>query len=676
MKKIFDQISLGVVVTWPWGVVNAESEVIERLKIAAKNLNIKLQCITKDGFIVDEEFNNTHKKIKDKIDFVFTFHYEDVKLIDTFFYHVLWNPPRILLQYDNYLNYVKNIQTNDDYLVYDKRGMTDYLKTILLNRCFDLSGCSSLVPGFSYSSIIPCSRVNNKAVIFYCGMNWERFINKEARYQGFFSLLDESGIIELYGPVHSWDGYKSYKGTIPFDGTSILNKIHKCGVVLCLSSEYHYRASAVTNRIYEGCAAGAVIISDLNDFIKEKFGDSILYIDHAPKDPNKMYEQILHHFEWIQNNPDLALEKAKKAQKIFINNFTFEKQLIDIISNHNKRKKIYIENFCAKNKDNTVVAIMFLDCFSVDFNLKTKLKRQYNNINCQKVIDVKLVAICDSMIYDELSEFCSEANLLICLEPYNFFDSNNNKVHSRGEALYSFYSRNKFAYFMILDGNEIMFSYHATQLVRSLEEKKDHYIAYSANFSENTHGERAVHFYRNMTWNDLLNFATPNSANILSGIFLFKRNILDKLHSFVYEYLDCYLVNALILNAEINFNLQSEFNSKLSCGFIQEKSIDTIFVLEKTEEQRFIHGLVQYNLDKFNYKFQNNLIQSPNSYINLKDNDASRHMLRMMKKYFCFRVYSQVLYNYIRLMIPGLNHNKIKSRINNLKNELLSMKEV
>lgn len=112
--------------------------------------------------------------------------------------------------------------------------------------------------------------------LFYCGSNWEGHFRGQNRHVGLFKLLDNEGIVRFYGPevvpewnnYKPWEGYQSYAGEIPFDGVSLIRKCNECGIVLALSSDMHRRAGAVTNRVYEACAAGCVIISDDNPFMK------------------------------------------------------------------------------------------------------------------------------------------------------------------------------------------------------------------------------------------------------------------------------------------------------------------------------------------------------------------------------------------------------------------------
>src|SRR5699024_463960 len=124
----------------------------------------------------------------------------------------------------------------------------------------------------------------------------------------------------------------------PFDGFSILKEINQCGVCLVLSSDIHRRAGSATNRTYEACAAGAVIISDDNSFMLEHFGDAALFINYNKNNPEDTFRQIMEKYDWIVTHPDEALALAKRAQEIFLQKFTLDMQLNQIIEHHPVRK--------------------------------------------------------------------------------------------------------------------------------------------------------------------------------------------------------------------------------------------------------------------------------------------------------------------------------------------------
>ncbi len=139
--------------------------------------------------------------------------------------------------------------------------------------------------------------------------------------------LSEAGYFDAYGPKDSWEklNLKAYKGYVPMDGHSLQDILTKEGVVLILHSRGHFEQGIPTARIFEAAACSCVIISDRHPFIVKHFGDNVLYIDRD--DPQKMFEQINAHMQWILSHPKEAIELARKAHAIFKNNFTLESEL-------------------------------------------------------------------------------------------------------------------------------------------------------------------------------------------------------------------------------------------------------------------------------------------------------------------------------------------------------------
>jgi hypothetical protein len=78
-----------------------------------------------------------------------------------------------------------------------------------------------------------------------------------------------------------------------------------------------------------------MIISEDMKFIKDNFGDNILYIDPS-KSAQEIFVAIDKNMKWIIANPELAREKAKKANAIFQEKFTLEKLLLNVEKMHLK----------------------------------------------------------------------------------------------------------------------------------------------------------------------------------------------------------------------------------------------------------------------------------------------------------------------------------------------------
>lgn len=170
--------------------------------------------------------------------------------------------------------------------------------------------------------------------LFYCGFQWDKKRSGK-EYQKMFSLLDQQGYFEVYGPPERWDcAPNSRKGYLPFDGgKSLSNVLRKSGIALILQAQSHIDLQAPTGRIFEAAASCCVIISDKNPFIMREFGESVLYVD-GDLDGEKLFIEIDNHMKWILSHPQEAQKMAQKAHTSFLEKFTLEQQLKKLVQLH------------------------------------------------------------------------------------------------------------------------------------------------------------------------------------------------------------------------------------------------------------------------------------------------------------------------------------------------------
>ena len=102
---------------------------------------------------------------------------------------------------------------------------------------------------------------------------------------------------------------------------------------LLLHHREHLAGGSPTNRIFEAAAANNVIISDAHPFIKQHFGDNVLYID-IDQNAESMFKQVDAHMQWILANPLQAQQKAANCNAIYKQKFILEKQLADLLDLH------------------------------------------------------------------------------------------------------------------------------------------------------------------------------------------------------------------------------------------------------------------------------------------------------------------------------------------------------
>ncbi len=148
--------------------------------------------------------------------------------------------------------------------------------------------------------------------LFYVGSNWDG-----RRYPSLLRRLAEAGALALYGTAERWSHLpEAWQGPLPFDGRSVIEAAHHQGMGLCLHLPQH-RGDGVPNmRVFELAAAGAVIIADRHPFIREWFGDTVLYVDLEGGEEAGAAE-ILERVAWVRAHPAQARAMAAAAQEIF-----------------------------------------------------------------------------------------------------------------------------------------------------------------------------------------------------------------------------------------------------------------------------------------------------------------------------------------------------------------------
>lgn len=588
-------VNIGFINPWP-GDVSAEFEVLERLKQAARDIGINCTLLDDYGFILDENQKKTMKKIDSKkLDFVITTHYESHKSIDSFYYHTLWNPPEIPLNLDYYYNKVtNNYIMNDDYLIYDSGGMTNHLKSMLLRKERTLEDASMLTASCPESSMLKPNIEN--PIMFYCGMNWEKAVHNTNRHEGLFKLLDGTDRVRFYGPekvsawggIQPWKGYKCYKGAIPFDGRSILKEINRCGVCLVLSSDIHRRAGSVTNRAYEACAAGAIMISDNNEFMLEWFKDAALFIDYNTNNPRDTFNQIMEKYNWILSHKEDAENIAKRAQRIFQENFALDKQLITLINNHAKRFRVIEKDLFATNETKRILVTYIITTQDIDKACKF-VKRIINNIENQYYRNIVLYVACDISIYSDINRFVCSCTSRACVYPMEIFDYKGMQILTTAECMNVLCSISEYDYFMNTTADETWFSDHVTTLVRTLEDE-DAAVAYSGRLLMDAEYPR-VDSFQPITINTVYYMQPPNWFPG-PGQILFRKKTWEVLKEYLLPYLDGYEHYAVLAWNMLKLNEKFSFTKRMTFAYSAVPDDKKCSLLEPDYQIRFIRDLV------------------------------------------------------------------------------------
>ncbi|MEO1208803.1 MAG: hypothetical protein AAFX78_04590 [Cyanobacteria bacterium J06638_20] len=279
----------------------AESELARRMGLAAAKLGwVAVECRSPGEIRAMQP------------DCVLALHNNAPKVTEFPTYGCMWNPP---IFFEGVEEAIANILSYDGYLV-SSPAIARWLHRLLSNTPKPF-----LHTPFYTSSPISEFRAPNleDPKLFYCGSNWDG-----QRFQGLFQRLDTRPYMAVYGNPKGWGYLKtSYRGALPFDGTSVLETLHQCGVGLCLHRPEHRDAAIPTMRIFEIVASGAIALCGDHPFIRDAFGDSILYID-ADASAEVQAQQIDAHMDWIRNHPEAAIALAQQAHNRFVEHYALE----------------------------------------------------------------------------------------------------------------------------------------------------------------------------------------------------------------------------------------------------------------------------------------------------------------------------------------------------------------
>ena len=172
-----------------------------------------------------------------------------------------------------------------------------------------------------------------KPKLYYAGYNWDKWRGSD-KYQDFYKLLGQKEYAHFYGPKTSYKQPNlGWVSDISKDGKSFFETTKEYPVALILHSDKHFENFIPTMRSFESIAAGNLVITDKHKFIQDNFQDSVFYID-ITQDPSIMASEIEKHMNLIKNNPQKAMDMAKRAYKIFIENYTLEDNFLKIIKMH------------------------------------------------------------------------------------------------------------------------------------------------------------------------------------------------------------------------------------------------------------------------------------------------------------------------------------------------------
>ena len=390
--------------TWP-NVKNAEYEVLQRIARAATNIGATMIVTDNDGYPLWSNTSLPLDKLKpldsSSIDFMISLHFESPRLIDVYSYYALWQP---LEFYDVFgyertseqvLTHVDCLSCRSDAADFHARNLFDGAR---------MAGGGAFLNLF-HSPPKPYFKpaITRDAKLFYVGINWERINSERGRHQDLLERLDSDSLIDIYGPrlflgVEPWRGFSCYRGELPFDGESVVQAVHKSGICLTLSSEAHQNSALMSNRLFEGLAAGAVIIANQNGFIDRYFSDVVYVIDDKVNGDD-LFFQIKGILDEIRSDPDAANERALEGQKRLEELFSLEGCLSKIVSEHPEKRQRYESTFLSTASVTVIVIYTGSNLSDVEECLREVIS--------QTSVTISVVLVCDTSFEAHYKEHLS-----------------------------------------------------------------------------------------------------------------------------------------------------------------------------------------------------------------------------------------------------------------------------
>jgi len=317
----------------------AEHEVVKRIEASASELGWNAR-------LVDVDRNFDFKKIElieKDADLVIDIHYEYPKFLKPRSIGAFWTPTSFMKDWD--LAYAWENQLSHDHLVH-----TDSEKIVQLVRSYrpdeNFAILNHTIP-LSWQEWVSEATRNITPRAFYAGINWSKLSGRQGRHQRFFELLDDQNALDIYGPkkighVIPWEGFKSYRGEIPFDGKSILRCARQSGISLVLSAEQHFREGVISSRLFEGLVAGNAIIADRHPFIVKHFGSNARYLNFDKGDEYAA-KQLLDYIVEFRSDKSVLEAAQNFSDEIFAQKFNLTHQLSAVLSTANSNSSDFLD---------------------------------------------------------------------------------------------------------------------------------------------------------------------------------------------------------------------------------------------------------------------------------------------------------------------------------------------
>jgi hypothetical protein len=261
-------------------------------------------------------------------DFVFVTHDIVPKMTEHFTVGPLWSPTEF---YKNDRERLRAIRSWDLVL-----PINEETRQFAVDLHFPLRHRSAVGQHFLYPSapVVDIALPDTERLsLAYVGVHWDG-----ARHEELFRALAEVVDLHVYGPAAAWSFLPAtYRGSIPFDGHSLIQTLNRHGAVLALHKPTHSTEDTPSMRVFEACAAKCLVITDPMASLKGIFGDSIEYVD-AAANPQCTAEAIAAIMRAARSTADATAKRISTAHEIFRKTVSLEVLLTQVVEEVAQRR--------------------------------------------------------------------------------------------------------------------------------------------------------------------------------------------------------------------------------------------------------------------------------------------------------------------------------------------------
>ncbi len=162
--------------------------------------------------------------------------------------------------------------------------------------------------------------------VAYVGAHWDG-----QRHRRLLEELARATDLHVYGPQGAWDFLpNNYRGSIPFDGHSLVQTLNRHGVVLALHKPEHAEEETPSMRVFEACSARCAVITEPMQPLVDLFGDSLRYVDMSLS-PRRLAQDIGDIVARFRSEPGLFEQTVRQAHQVFATRASLEHLLTALL---------------------------------------------------------------------------------------------------------------------------------------------------------------------------------------------------------------------------------------------------------------------------------------------------------------------------------------------------------